>query len=77
MNRAPGLLEGGALDEGEAAVEELHDKVLDLGGLRADRPLLLRQVGVVLVRLGGADIIFLKHACSSLRHRYRCSKARQ
>ena len=76
MNRAPGLLEGGALDEGEAAVEELHDKVLDLGGLRADRPLLLRQVGVVLVRLG-ADVLFLNHACSSLRHRYRCSKARQ
>ena len=44
----PGLLKGGALDEGEGAVEELHDKVLDLGGLGADGPLLLRQVGVVL-----------------------------
>ena len=44
----PGLLKGGALDEGEGAVEELHDKVLDLCGLGADGPLLLRQVGVVL-----------------------------
>ena len=44
----PGLLKGGALDEGERAVQELHDKVLDLGCLRADGPLLLRQVRVVL-----------------------------